>query len=149
MYISHCLTPMLFFRRSLLPGYMAFYLFFHSLSTGVAILFFGYIILWVSLVPVHRFFERVVISADASTHDRLFAHMRRLNWFSRVRFVESANSAAGVRATAGEAEYYAGADAVRRAAWGLPLCWPLLPLMYLPGLRTVGDWLFAVVTRER
>jgi predicted DCC family thiol-disulfide oxidoreductase YuxK len=42
-----------------------------------------------------------------------------------------------------------GFDAYRAMAWKLPLLWPLLPLVYLPGARRVGRFVYATVSARR
>jgi len=37
----------------------------------------------------------------------------------------------------------------RRLAWSLPPAWPLLPLLYAPGARTLGPRVYAWVARNR
>jgi predicted DCC family thiol-disulfide oxidoreductase YuxK len=44
---------------------------------------------------------------------------------------------------------YRGFDAFRRIARTSPLQWPLIPLLYLPGARIVGDRIYAVIARNR
>ena len=42
-----------------------------------------------------------------------------------------------------------GFDAYRALAWALPLCWPLLFLLYLPGVRPVGQRVYARIAGRR
>jgi len=42
-----------------------------------------------------------------------------------------------------------GFDAFRSLAWVLPALWPVLPLMYLPGVPIIGRWVYQAVARNR
>lgn len=42
-----------------------------------------------------------------------------------------------------------GFSAYRVMAWSLPLFWPLLPFLYLPGVRPLGDRIYASVAARR
>jgi len=42
-----------------------------------------------------------------------------------------------------------GFRAFRRLAWDLPPLWPLVPLLYLPGVPTIGQRLYLWVARNR
>jgi predicted DCC family thiol-disulfide oxidoreductase YuxK len=44
---------------------------------------------------------------------------------------------------------FTGFYAYRLLAWHLPLCWPVLPLMYLPGVAFVGEKLYAYIAQRR
>jgi len=42
-----------------------------------------------------------------------------------------------------------GFDAYRAISWSVPLLWPIAPLLYLPGVPTVGRRVYAAVARGR
>jgi predicted DCC family thiol-disulfide oxidoreductase YuxK len=44
---------------------------------------------------------------------------------------------------------YHGFTAFRWMAWRLPLLWPLLPFLYLPGMATLGQRAYLWVARNR
>ncbi len=44
---------------------------------------------------------------------------------------------------------YGGFYAFRALAWNLPACWPILPLLYLPGAAWVGERIYAWIARNR
>jgi hypothetical protein len=44
---------------------------------------------------------------------------------------------------------YHGFAALRWLAWRLPLLWPVLPLLYLPGVPALGQRLYLWVARNR
>jgi predicted DCC family thiol-disulfide oxidoreductase YuxK len=44
---------------------------------------------------------------------------------------------------------YRGFYAFRRIAWTSPLQWPLVPLLYLPGAKNVGERAYALIARNR
>jgi hypothetical protein len=44
---------------------------------------------------------------------------------------------------------YHGFAALRWLAWRLPLLWPLAPLLYLPGIPSLGQRLYLWIARNR
>jgi predicted DCC family thiol-disulfide oxidoreductase YuxK len=42
-----------------------------------------------------------------------------------------------------------GYAAYRAMAWAVPLAWPVLPLLYLPGAHLVGERIYQAVARRR
>ncbi len=42
-----------------------------------------------------------------------------------------------------------GFDAFRRMSWHLPMCWPLVPWLYLPGARWVGARVYRWIAKHR
>jgi hypothetical protein len=42
-----------------------------------------------------------------------------------------------------------GFAAFRWMAWRLPPLWPLAPFLYLPGIATLGQWLYLRIARNR
>jgi predicted DCC family thiol-disulfide oxidoreductase YuxK len=46
-------------------------------------------------------------------------------------------------------QVYTGFEAYRRLAWILPLGWIALPLLYLPGVRPIGQWVYRIVASRR
>jgi len=51
--------------------------------------------------------------------------------------------------TPGEKKVYHGYGAFRRLAWRLPLFWPLVPFLYLPGVPELGQRIYLWVARNR
>jgi hypothetical protein len=49
----------------------------------------------------------------------------------------------------GSRRYYHGFTAFRWMAWRLPLCWCLAPLLYLPGMASLGQRVYRWVARNR
>jgi predicted DCC family thiol-disulfide oxidoreductase YuxK len=49
----------------------------------------------------------------------------------------------------GDPQVYHGFAAFRWMAWQLPLLWPLLPFLYLPGMATLGQRMYLWVARNR
>jgi predicted DCC family thiol-disulfide oxidoreductase YuxK len=43
----------------------------------------------------------------------------------------------------------AGFYGIRYLAWFLPLAWPFLLFLYLPGVPTLGQWLYLKIARNR
>lgn len=49
----------------------------------------------------------------------------------------------------GSSRTYTGFEGFRRIAWVLPLVWPILPLLYLPGVSMVGNRAYRWIARNR
>jgi hypothetical protein len=49
----------------------------------------------------------------------------------------------------GRGRVTAGSDAFRRLAWVLPAAWPILPMLYLPGVAPVARRAYAFVAARR
>lgn len=49
----------------------------------------------------------------------------------------------------GRRRAYGGFYAFRWLAWRLPVCWPIVPLLYLPGAAGVGERVYAWIARNR
>lgn len=63
---------------------------------------------------------------------------------------EAVHRCEGVRVLDGHGCSSGGFDACRRLAWLLPAAWPLLPLLYVPGVMPVGRRAYAwVAARQR
>ncbi|MCA9189483.1 MAG: DUF393 domain-containing protein [Planctomycetales bacterium] len=68
------------------------------------------------------------------THEQLMRHMY-------VATSPSTKSPTG--------KQYAGADAFRYLTRRLPLLWPLMPLMHIPGTMALWRWLYDLIARNR
>lgn len=44
---------------------------------------------------------------------------------------------------------YFGFSAYRAMAWRIPVMWPALPILYLPGMKAVGDTAYGWIARRR
>ena len=44
---------------------------------------------------------------------------------------------------------YHGFGAFRWMAWRLPLCWPIAPLLYVPGVPWLGQRIYLWIARNR
>lgn len=51
--------------------------------------------------------------------------------------------------TPGGKDLLSGFQAFRWMAWRLPLLWPLAPFLYLPGMATLGQWVYLKIARNR
>lgn len=92
---------------------------------------------------------------------RSVALLKRIDWRHRLTFADArdpANVPPGVDASRLMAEMHAisadgniarGFKAFRRIARELPILWPIWPLLYLPGVPTVGQKLYFWVARNR
>ncbi len=47
------------------------------------------------------------------------------------------------------ARVYFGFSAYRAISWRLPIFWPLLPFLYVPGVRVLGDAIYKRIARRR
>lgn len=63
VYLSHLLTPVLFFYRSQVYKFFFFYALFHIVTFGVGISFTGYIPVWLVLFPFHS-----IMFGNENTH---------------------------------------------------------------------------------
>jgi predicted DCC family thiol-disulfide oxidoreductase YuxK len=91
--------------------------------------------------------------------------LRRLDWLGRLSYADARlleNRPAQLSALdparfleemhlfpAGGGRWYHGFTAFRWMAWRLPLLWPLAPLLYLPGVPTLGQRIYLWVARNR
>jgi predicted DCC family thiol-disulfide oxidoreductase YuxK len=90
--------------------------------------------------------------------------LRRLDWLQRLRFVtvdsipdDQSSRLALNRHSCLEAMHVvsprgnvtAGFDAVRELLWQIPAFWLLAPLMYLPGVPSVGPRVYRFVAENR
>jgi predicted DCC family thiol-disulfide oxidoreductase YuxK len=91
--------------------------------------------------------------------------LKRLDWFDRLRF-DNARDPEKVPAcnpplepgrlleemhllTPEGGRVYHGFAAFRWMAWRLPALWPLLPLLYIPGIGRLGQRVYLWVARNR
>lgn len=143
VYLSHLLVPLMFFRRSLIPGFWFFYAMFHFLASGVGILFFGNFIVWFVFLPVHRFFEpiRVRYASQGILSSRQASWLSVVDVFNRLEFSEekTVHAAGGLSVAARNSDDdHEGIRGLRRMMWCLPVAWPILPILYLPGMIQIG-----------
>lgn len=91
--------------------------------------------------------------------------LKRLDWLGRLSYVDARDREhlpAGPRpldpdrllqemhlVTPDRRRVYHGFGALRWVAWRLPLLWPVAPLLYLPGVPTLGQRLYLWVARNR
>jgi predicted DCC family thiol-disulfide oxidoreductase YuxK len=91
--------------------------------------------------------------------------LRRLDWLHRLSYVNARDPGdlpagdpplAGDRLlqemhllTPGDRRVYHGFKAFRWMAWRLPLLWPLVPFLYLPGMATLGQRVYLWIARNR
>ncbi|MGE0201790.1 MAG: thiol-disulfide oxidoreductase DCC family protein [Candidatus Melainabacteria bacterium] len=167
-YLMELTIPAMFFRRDWVKYFAFFFLTFHTMTWAVSILFFGNLIMWFSMIPVHRFMQPVTLVWDSDcTFCGLWVNrLMRLNWLGLIQPVGSAealrNNAyrdAGWRPDIVETSIWVHGenspvshvayDACRRLAWATPLLWPLLPLLYMPGVGWAGERVYAWVAANR
>ena len=87
--------------------------------------------------------------------------LRRLDWLGRLRYADArdpANIPAALdpgrlleemHAVGPDGRVDHGFAAFRRIAWLLPPLWPVVPLLYVPGVPWVGQRLYLWVARNR
>ncbi len=87
--------------------------------------------------------------------------LRRLDWRHRLAFADARDPAnvppgldparlmAEMHVVAPDGRVAHGFEAFRRLARELPPLWPLVPLLYLPGVPAVGQRLYLWVARNR
>ena len=77
--------------------------------------------------------------------------LRQLDWvdFRRTSVdVDTSRLEHEMAARSGGRTYF-GFSAYRVLSWRVPVFWPLLPLVYLPGARLVGDAVYRRVAERR
>lgn len=67
----------------------------------------------------------------------------------RFPMLSQADCLASMRVVRSDQHVYEGFEGYRALAWAIPLWWPLLPLLYLPGVPTVGRAVYSAVARGR
>lgn len=90
--------------------------------------------------------------------------LRRLDWLGRLDYFDARHPEAfppglppldparlmvEMHVVTATGQVLAGFRAVRYLAWYLPVGWPVAPLLYLPGVPTLGQWLYLKVARNR
>lgn len=155
VYISHLAIPLMYFRRAYIPEFFFFYLVFHFMAWGVGILFFGLIITWMALIPVHRLAMDVTVTlrSNAGPLAELVGWLRRMALFGRIELGDAADSTTGEMAIVvsepTDGRVYSNFRGVRRLFWLCPLAWPLLPVLYTPGLSQAISLGFGLMARPK
>jgi predicted DCC family thiol-disulfide oxidoreductase YuxK len=167
-YVLELTIPLMFFRRKLIPFYLFFFEVFHLLTWGVGILFLGNMIIWFSLIPIHRFFQPITViwDGDCTFCKTWIDRCNRLNWLGLIRFVSS-NEVDSLPETlkagwnpdivkvamwakgTGSPDGHQGSDAFRRMAWVMPALWPILWVLYIPPIPIVGRIVYSWVAKNR
>jgi predicted DCC family thiol-disulfide oxidoreductase YuxK len=81
---------------------------------------------------------------------RTIAPLRALDWFGLVTWKDGSGAGPMTEMTASDARgSWGGYDAFRRLAAALPLLWPAVILMRLPGVRPVGTRIYRYVAEHR
>jgi predicted DCC family thiol-disulfide oxidoreductase YuxK len=107
----------------------------------------------------------MLYDGGCGTCGRTAAIVRRLDVLGRVDVLDAANDWAvverrhrGLSQTACLEDMHVlapdgsttrGFDAYRTLGWALPIAWPLVPLLYVPGVRRIGQILYRVVANRR
>jgi predicted DCC family thiol-disulfide oxidoreductase YuxK len=105
---------------------------------------------------------RVLYDGDCPLCRKSVAILRRLDWLGRLDYVNAREIKADSDAELVDAPLFdemhvltpggalhRGFRAFRWLAWRLPLCWPIAPLLYLPGVPGLGQRLYLWVARNR
>ena len=96
---------------------------------------------------------------------RSVAILKRLDWFARLQYQDARQSDQLPKTIPpldhdklleemhlvprDDNKVYHGFGAFRWMSWRMPLLWPLIPLLYLPGAAVVGQKLYLWVARNR
>lgn len=125
IYISHCLIPLMYFRRHLIPVFMVFYLWFHVLTMGVYTLFAEIIAIWFLFIPIQTAFEPLRIQSAVSM--RWLSHWC---WLAPVEWIARQSDQASMIIDVNKQQSYPlfSTRSVLRLLWVNPLGWPLLAL---------------------
>jgi hypothetical protein len=152
-YIMELTIPAIFFKRQWTFFYWVYFILFHYLTYAVGIIFWGNMLIWSIFFPIHRLIQHLVIVWDNNNPVCLkwVTWFKKLNLFKRVNFIEFHNvplwrghitdpsqlkteyGPIWVQGCQGHT-LHTGAQGIQRALWGYPLFWPILPLLYIPGL---------------
>ncbi len=107
----------------------------------------------------------VIFDGGCGLCSRTVVVLRRIDVLNRLRFADvhadwptlsaahptlNADAClADMHALNGEGAIYTGFDAYRSLAWALPMAWPILPLLYLPGAAVLGRRIYRVTAARR
>jgi predicted DCC family thiol-disulfide oxidoreductase YuxK len=107
----------------------------------------------------------VLYDGDCPLCRKTTSVLERLDWFGRLRF-HNCRDAAGIPSNAAHLDparmiqemhvltpdrttAYSGFRAVRWIAGRVPVLWPLYPLLFIPGVAKLGQWVYLWVARNR
>lgn len=91
-------------------------------------------------------------------------NLERLDWLGRLRYEDIHNRPAAEAALPAvtyadmlrqmyvkrpDGSYFGGFEAFRALAAVLPLCWPLVPFLWLPGAKWIGTRMYKFIARNR
>ena len=157
-YIAELCIPIMFFRRHWIGPYWIFFELFHISLWGIGLIFFGLVLIWGIFLPVHRFFQPVVLTWDDESPfcQGLVRLLRRTIFFNLVQFDctgrVSVLGPIGFHARGvGSPSNHDGIFALRRIFWAMPFWWPVMLVLYFPGvtmaITQLGRWLPAPFVR--
>ena len=100
---------------------------------------------------------QVLYDGDCGLCQRTVRILRAVDVFNGFEWVDFRKTRVDVDASRLEDEMaavfggrtYFGFSAYRAMSWRLPIFWPLLPLLYLPGVRPIGDAVYRRVAQRR
>jgi predicted DCC family thiol-disulfide oxidoreductase YuxK len=77
--------------------------------------------------------------------------LKQLTWidFRRTRVNVDPGRLEHEMAAIVDGRTYFGFSAYRAMSWRLPIFWPLLPFLYVPGVRHIGDAIYRYVADNR
>ena len=109
--------------------------------------------------------DAVIYDGECPLCRKSVAWLRRLDWRKRLSYInfrdESDPFVASIPTTqermiaemhvwpASRTRLHHGFGAFRFIAWRLPLMWPIVPLLYLPGVPWLGQKVYLWVARNR
>ena len=100
---------------------------------------------------------QVFYDGDCGLCQRTVRVLQRLDTLKQLEWVDFRRTLVAIdtsrlehemAATSGGRTYF-GFSAYRALSWKLPVFWPLLPLMYLPGARFIGDAVYRRIAERR
>lgn len=100
---------------------------------------------------------QIFYDGDCGLCQRTVRVLKRLDTLKRLQWVDFRTTRVDIdtsrlehemAATSGGRTYF-GFSAYRALSWKVPAFWPLLPLLYLPGARLIGDAVYRRIAERR
>jgi predicted DCC family thiol-disulfide oxidoreductase YuxK len=106
---------------------------------------------------------RVLYDGDCALCQKSIAGLRKLDWLGKLDYVNARGNVPPHDPPLEQARLmeemhllppndnrvFHGFGAFRYMAWRLPLLWPVAPFLYIPGVPSLGQWIYLWVARNR
>lgn len=108
---------------------------------------------------------QLLFDGDCALCRKSVGFLRKLDWLGRLDYVNARDTSQPVLQQPGVAQaplleqmhllapdgkqLFGGFKAFRWLAWRLPVLWPVAPLLYLPGVPTLGQRVYLWIARNR